>query len=310
MTSSELLTGGGFEHFGAERIPLLRYRNERGEEVTFALEGRARTTIGRAPGCDLVLRDNRVSRHHATIEPIEDHEWLLRDEGSSNGTFLNGFHLRGRTGFCLRQGDVIEIGDHRLVFSAGAAVPEKNERHAFAFHVPELTRDGYVHLELTERRELQVSVQRAFEGVSRLAGLDRALGVVARALGAHAVAFFASDRSGGMRPIAAVPSLEAARALAPVAELAWTTRQARLETESHPDGPPTDETRSHAAESLAAVPRLGDGQTTGVLVLERVSARRLDRNDLALLAVYADRIGLALSVVGARVEDTRPGFAA
>ncbi|HZU97717.1 MAG TPA: FHA domain-containing protein [Planctomycetota bacterium] len=308
MASSELLAGGELLG-GEERAPLLRYRSEQGEETTFALEGRARTTIGRAPGCDLVLRDSRVSRHHATIEPIEDHEWLLRDEGSSNGTFLNGFRLRGRVGFCLRQGDVIEVGDHRLAFSCGAAAPAKPERNSLAFHVPELTRDGYVNLDFAERRDLQVAVQRAFEGVSRLVGLDRALGVVANALDGHAVAFFAQDPSGGMRAIAALPSIAAAASLAPAAQTAWTTRQGLLETESAPEAVArAEETRSHAAAGIAAIPRLVGHPS--VLVLERVGARRLDRSDVALLAVFADRIGLALSAQGGRLEDTRPGFAA
>ena len=38
---------------------------------------------------DLVLRDVRVSRQHAAIEPAAD-GWIIRDMNSTNGTYLDG----------------------------------------------------------------------------------------------------------------------------------------------------------------------------------------------------------------------------
>lgn len=46
-------------------------------------------TIGRDPGCDIVVPDSRVSRHHSTIELSATGEWIWTDE-SANGSFVAG----------------------------------------------------------------------------------------------------------------------------------------------------------------------------------------------------------------------------
>jgi hypothetical protein len=45
-----------------------------------------RLLIGRAPSCDLVLRDDTVSRRHAELVR-EGGRWMLRDLRSTNGTW-------------------------------------------------------------------------------------------------------------------------------------------------------------------------------------------------------------------------------
>jgi DNA-binding response OmpR family regulator len=54
----------------------------------------AEHTVGRAPGCDLVVRRQTVSRLHARIVR-EGPRYLLRDAGSANGTFVNGQQISG-----------------------------------------------------------------------------------------------------------------------------------------------------------------------------------------------------------------------
>jgi hypothetical protein len=71
-------------------------------------------TIGRAPGCDLVLADAKVSRRHALIQAQKQHEFWLIDLGSSNGTFLNGRRVNQPS--LLRDQDLVELGPFRLVF--------------------------------------------------------------------------------------------------------------------------------------------------------------------------------------------------
>jgi pSer/pThr/pTyr-binding forkhead associated (FHA) protein len=68
--------------------------------------------IGRSHDSDLVLSDDRASRHHARIDRQGD-EWVIRDLGSANGTFVNGERVQVRA---LRPGDEIRIGDTRLTF--------------------------------------------------------------------------------------------------------------------------------------------------------------------------------------------------
>jgi DNA-binding response OmpR family regulator len=69
--------------------------------------------LGRAPDCDLVIAEPRVSRHHAELQRTGD-GFLLADMGSTNGTHLNG-HLVSQL-LPLRDGDVIEVGSARFVY--------------------------------------------------------------------------------------------------------------------------------------------------------------------------------------------------
>ena len=75
-------------------------------------------SIGRAPGSDILLaKDNLTSRRHATIH-YENGEYVLRDERSANGTFVNGQQLEEMTSRTLHDGDCVSIGGHELIFHA------------------------------------------------------------------------------------------------------------------------------------------------------------------------------------------------
>jgi len=88
---------------------------------TFEVDDRP-VTIGREEGRDVVLEDERVSRLHARIVS-EEGRMLVTDEGSSNGTFVNGALVSERE---IHEGDVIAVGRHRIVF--GREAPK--EAHA------------------------------------------------------------------------------------------------------------------------------------------------------------------------------------
>jgi hypothetical protein len=70
--------------------------------------------IGRAPECELVLRDSRASRRHARLM-ARDGVLILTDLGSTNGTRVNGHRI---TEVVLGAGDRIEIGETSLVIDA------------------------------------------------------------------------------------------------------------------------------------------------------------------------------------------------
>ena len=48
-----------------------------------------RLVLGRSSSCQLVFTDDSVSRRHAELR-VADGRWILRDLGSSNGTWVNG----------------------------------------------------------------------------------------------------------------------------------------------------------------------------------------------------------------------------
>ncbi|RRR65492.1 MAG: FHA domain-containing protein [Candidatus Viridilinea halotolerans] len=63
--------------------------------------------IGRSTEVELALNDTFLSSEHARLE-LRDGVWWLEDLNSTNGTFLNGFEVRGSTE--LHAGDVVRIG--------------------------------------------------------------------------------------------------------------------------------------------------------------------------------------------------------
>ncbi len=72
-------------------------------------ESDSQLRIGRLENLEVVLADPSISRRHAEIVPTEQ-GWVLRDLGSTNGTFLNGLRV-GRADRKLRLRDVIQFGN-------------------------------------------------------------------------------------------------------------------------------------------------------------------------------------------------------
>ena len=73
----------------------------------------ATAAIGRAPGkCQIAILHPSVSEHHATIAKRGD-RWVLVDEGSRNGTFVDGKRV---TEVTLSDGARIQLGEIALFF--------------------------------------------------------------------------------------------------------------------------------------------------------------------------------------------------
>jgi hypothetical protein len=66
--------------------------------------------VGRQDSIELHLPYGQVSRLHAKIHPDKYATWLLEDQGSTNGTFLNGIRV-GTLAHPLRRGDLIQFAD-------------------------------------------------------------------------------------------------------------------------------------------------------------------------------------------------------
>lgn len=70
--------------------------------------------VGRASTCDIVLRDPSVSKTHAVLEhdpsAAPDASWRIRDNGSHNGTWVNGRKLTPRDPVMLVGGDALVLG--------------------------------------------------------------------------------------------------------------------------------------------------------------------------------------------------------
>ena len=75
------------------------------------------TVIGRVQDCDLIVDDGSTSRYHAEILCRADGRMLVRDLGSTNGTWVNGRRIKTQE---LRANDRVQFGS-RTVFAV--AVP-------------------------------------------------------------------------------------------------------------------------------------------------------------------------------------------
>ncbi|KPV50519.1 hypothetical protein SE17_26480 [Kouleothrix aurantiaca] len=89
----------------------LRAHDEVVQPEEFVL-GVAPCHLGRDPKNDIVIGRGAVSRKHALIERHDNH-FVLRDVGSSNGTFVNGDRLSGE--YRLRNSDRIGLGSPQLL---------------------------------------------------------------------------------------------------------------------------------------------------------------------------------------------------
>jgi hypothetical protein len=79
---------------------------------------RAETSVGRHADADIFLDDVTVSRRHVTLRKT-DHGIELHDNGSLNGSYVNGERVEQRG---LATGDEVQIGRFKLMFVGGTGV--------------------------------------------------------------------------------------------------------------------------------------------------------------------------------------------
>jgi pSer/pThr/pTyr-binding forkhead associated (FHA) protein len=89
--------------------------NTQGPRVGERLPLRTMTAMGRDAGTDVVVNDEAASARHAIVE-LSDGAWWIEDQGSTNGTLLNGARIGRRER--IRDGDVVDIGRVSLRFES------------------------------------------------------------------------------------------------------------------------------------------------------------------------------------------------
>lgn len=110
----------------------LIYRDTRGMRQTKTLEHITR--LGRHPEQDIQILDRVVSKAHAVIEKNVEGNFLLCDNGSRNGTFLNGSKIEAPS--ILKHGDLIALGSTELHFEEDAL--DKRSQTRVTIHADEL----------------------------------------------------------------------------------------------------------------------------------------------------------------------------
>ncbi len=103
-------------------IPYLKALTGNDQGTTYYLMfGRA--SIGRGESCDFAIKDGSSSKVHCEIV-FENHNFVLKDNQSTNGTFCNGAQIQK---VALNFGDTIKVGNTEMIFTCeGFELKENN----------------------------------------------------------------------------------------------------------------------------------------------------------------------------------------
>jgi pSer/pThr/pTyr-binding forkhead associated (FHA) protein len=111
---------------------LVKFKDRTVKEL--ALDRIPTLSIGRSANHDIVIDNFAVSANHALITK-DGNRYVLKDTNSKNGTFLNGYTVDQAV---LKNGDVITIGKHSLVFlDRGRARPRPEQGGLKTSSVPD-----------------------------------------------------------------------------------------------------------------------------------------------------------------------------
>jgi adenylate cyclase len=277
-----------------------------------------RTTLGRHPANSIRLADREVSKEHATIDKVGN-TFVLRDLGSSNGTFVNGRRIRELR---LREGDEISLGNSRLVFHAGdtpagnapgvTVIATAQSAPAFLAQLDQAAsnefrpveqlndlqalRQDYEKLRIAHEFHRQVGVERDLKSL-----LDKILKVSFQLLAAdNGVVFLKDQKTGELIP-QAVLHRKAGEGEVVLSDTVLNrvseTRQAVLTADAILDSrfSSSESIVAQGIRSAMAVPLLTKGEMKGVLFIDtRERTNAFSEKDLKILSGIASQAAIAL----------------
>ncbi|MBX5484321.1 MAG: FHA domain-containing protein [Myxococcaceae bacterium] len=313
------------------RGPRLTARLPDGATAEYPLAA-VKTTLGRHPANTIRLTDREVSKEHAAIERLGT-SFVLKDLGSSNGTFVNGRRVRELR---LKEGDEIALGSNcKLIFHAGdvpsttvpsggvtvvasaasmpafvAQLDAQREQTEFLpadqIRDAESLRQDYEKLRIAHKFHQQVGLERDTKSLA-----DKILKVSFEILAAeHGVMFIWNEKEKTLEPLA-VRHKKGGDADVTVSETVLKrvteTQQAVLTKDAILDA------RFNASESIVAsgirsamaVPLLAKGALKGVLFLDsRERSNAFTEKDLKILSGIASQAAIALenAELGRKIE--------
>ncbi|NUQ33952.1 MAG: sigma 54-interacting transcriptional regulator [Planctomycetaceae bacterium] len=153
----------------------------------------ARVSIGRAPDNDVVISDEKSSRHHLVIEQ-QGRSFLVRDLKSKNGSFIDGLRIQEQP---LDFGDCVTIGNAKIFLETEESTAFETAAHTPLEPVSENAEDSVSGTMLTVHAADWREILGAFEGPARKPGvqefLDAACQFAAKVIGNVRTGLFARD---------------------------------------------------------------------------------------------------------------------
>ena len=113
----------------------LEYKDEQGQDTRRQVTGE-KCLVGRHSESDICIPDGRLSRRHMKIDRFGD-VFVVSDNGSSNGTILNGQLLKDP--IALKNGDVLQLGGLNVTVVLKGDEPDEAEMPAADPELPSTT---------------------------------------------------------------------------------------------------------------------------------------------------------------------------
>ncbi|NOZ85431.1 MAG: GGDEF domain-containing protein [Deltaproteobacteria bacterium] len=120
---------------------------------------RASLVIGRSSTCDIQLGIESVSRNHAKVL-VRDKQVLIRDLGSTNGTYVND---RAIDEYRLRHGDRIQVGRIIFKFLVSGNLENSFREEIYRLTVTDGLTGAYNRRYLLEQLSKEISRSRRYE---------------------------------------------------------------------------------------------------------------------------------------------------
>jgi pSer/pThr/pTyr-binding forkhead associated (FHA) protein len=106
-------------------------------------------TIGRSESADICIADPTISGHHCTLLQQAPGSFAIRDEGSTNGTRVNGAKVQNDV-VPLNNGDILQVGGVEILYDNS----EERRSDMRATTVINLEETGTVDVSVTAMKNL------------------------------------------------------------------------------------------------------------------------------------------------------------